>query len=175
MILQDDTLKNIETEIGRFPHKRSAMMNVLHLIQEDIGYIPDEAHAWVADHLGVEPIQVLEVITFYPMFRREPVGKVHISICRTLSCALAGSYHVMERLKEVLKCELGGVSADGRFSLDWSECLGSCGSGPVVHVNGKLYECIKPEQMDALIADLERMVNEPAEAQPKPGTPAYMG
>ncbi len=120
MNLSEQTLKAIEREIASFPQKRSAMMNVLHLVQEDQGYISEAAMEWVAGQLDCEPIHVLEVVTFYPMYRQKPVGKVHLNVCRTLSCALGGCYHTKDKLAEALGCDIGKTSEDGNFSLDWA-------------------------------------------------------
>jgi NADH-quinone oxidoreductase subunit E len=175
MTLPDHTQQAIETELTRFPNKQSAMMNVLHLVQESQGYLSDAAIDWVAGKLGLSPIKVLEVVTFYPMFRRQPVGKVHVTICRTLSCALCGSYTIREKLEAALGCKIGGVSSDGAFSLDWGECLGSCGTGPVVHVNGALYENVKADNLDGFIQTVKGTLEQPAVPVPEAGTPAYMG
>lgn len=175
MNLQESTVAAIEKELGRFPDKQSAMMNVLHLVQDDIGYVSEEAITFIAGKLEVPPVKVLEVVTFYPMYRQKPVGKVHISICRTLSCALCGSYTVREKLRENLGCDVGEVSEDGRFSLDWGECLGSCGTGPVVHVNGSLYENVQPESIESFVETLRAIDPESPNLTPEPGTPAWMG
>src|SRR5437870_3406716 len=89
----------IDEAIARYPvSKRSAAMPLLHLIQEHFGFISDEAIEWVADKLGLQPINVLELVTFYPMYRQRPAGRKHIRVCRTLSCAMAGSYELREAL-----------------------------------------------------------------------------
>src|ERR1700758_312020 len=98
----------INEVITHYPvSKRSATMPVLHLIQEHFGYIEDPAVEWVAQKLGLEPINVLELVTFYPMFRREPLGKHHIRVCRTLSCAMSGGYELLD-----LFCKHAGIKRD---------------------------------------------------------------
>ncbi|MGF1450829.1 MAG: NAD(P)H-dependent oxidoreductase subunit E [Opitutales bacterium] len=176
MNLSEDTVAKIDAEVAKFPERRSAMMNVLHLVQEELGYVPDEGHPWIAEKLGVKPVHVMEVVTFYPMYRREPAGKVHVVICRTLSCALCGGYAVKDKLAEALGAPLGGVSEDGKFSLDFGECLGSCGTGPVVHANGALFENVDPANLDPLVEKLHAMAEgaEPVEV-PAFGTPEYFG
>lgn len=175
MNLKPETLEAIDAELSRFPNKRSAMMNVLHIVQDDLGYLPDEAVQLIAQKLEVQPIHVMECITFYPMYRTEPAGKVHVTICRTLSCALCGSYVLREKLESALGCKIGDVSEDGNFSLDWGECLGSCGTAPVVHVNGALYENVNPQTIDSFIETVKGLVGEAPNLDPTPGTPAYMG
>ena len=97
----------MDEAIARYPseHRRSAAMPLLHLWQEHFGFISDEAVLWIAGKLGLQPINVLEVVTFYPMFRQKPAGKTHIRVCRTLSCAMAGGFEVMENLCATLKIQ----------------------------------------------------------------------
>ena len=99
MNLKPETMQQIEEVITHYPQKRSATLPLLHLIQEDIGYLPPETTEWVAAKLEIQPINVYEVITFYPMFRQKPIGRRHIRVCRTLSCALTGGYKTCETLK----------------------------------------------------------------------------
>src|SRR6184192_2222634 len=147
----------MDVAIARYPHdhRRSAAMPLLHLWQEHFGFISDEAVVWIAAKLGLEPINILELVTFYPMFRQEPAGKTHIRVCRTLSCAMAGSYQLMENLCAAtgIDRERQGegmhnpisVSADGNYSIEFVECLASCGTAPVCMVNDKLHETVSPE------------------------------
>jgi NADH-quinone oxidoreductase subunit E len=118
-----------------------------------MGYISQEATEWIAKQLMIEPIAVYELITFYPMFRQAPIGRKHVKVCRTLSCALAGSYHVCDRLQKALNCPLGGTSPDGEYTVEFVECLASCGTAPVVMVDEKLHENVKPENIDQWVSD----------------------
>src|SRR6266404_5930553 len=130
----------MDEAIGRYPleHKRSAALPLLHFWQEHFGFISDEGVKWIAAKLDLQPINILELVTFYPMFRQQSAGKTHIRVCRTLSCAMAGSYRVMENL-----CARAGikrdkhsegmhdpvsVSPDRNFSIEFVECLASCGT-----------------------------------------------
>ena len=131
--------------------KRSAVLPLLHIVQHKFGYISSEAVDWVAEKLDLEPIKVLEVVTFYPGFRQYAPGKYHIRVCRTLSCALGGSAELMEDL-----CKAFGIdreSADshhhpisvspcGKVSVEFAECLASCGTAPVCLVNDDFYEAV---------------------------------
>ncbi len=148
--------------LAQFPddQKRSAVLPLLHYIQHHHGFIDAKAIDWVANRLGIEPIKVLEVVTFYPGFRQSAPGRFHIRICRTLSCAMGGSYELMDKI-----CELTGidrshsdshhhpvtVSPCGNFSVEFAECLASCGSAPVCMVNDDFYEGITPEKADDLL------------------------
>src|ERR1043165_5732625 len=96
MNLKPETLRRIDDVITHYPVKRSAVLMLLHAIQEDVGYIPEGAIDWVAAKLDLQPINVYEVVTFYPMFRQKPIGRRHIKVCRTLSCALMGGYKTCE-------------------------------------------------------------------------------
>src|SRR3954463_3197554 len=132
--------------IARYPHdrQRSAAMPLLHLWQEHFGFISDEGVNWIAAKLGLQPINILELVTFYPMYRRQPAGKKHIRVCRTLSCAMAGSYRLMDKVREV-----AGSSED--YSVEFVECLASCGTAPVCMIDDELHENVDPENVDALI------------------------
>ncbi|MBV9490694.1 MAG: NAD(P)H-dependent oxidoreductase subunit E [Verrucomicrobia bacterium] len=150
----------IDEVITHYPvSKRSASLPLLHLLQEHFGYISDEAIAWAAQKLELQPINVLELVTFYPMLRREPAGKYHIRVCRTLSCAMAGSYHLLESFCKYANIhpEVHGHeshllrSADGRYSIEFVECLASCGTGPVCMINDDFYEAVSEEDVPRLL------------------------
>ena len=140
MTLKPETLSRIDEVITHYPEQRSATLPLLHLIQEDIGHIPDEAIPWIATKLGLQPINVYEVITFYPMFRRKPIGRRHIKVCRTLSCALLGGYKTCAAFEQEFNTHLGEVSPDGEVTVDFVECLASCGTAPVVLIDDDLHE-----------------------------------
>lgn len=146
-----DLEKEIDERITHYPvSKRSAVLPVLHALQHHFGFLSEEAVEWTAAKLELEPIKVLEVVTFYPGFRQSAPGKYHIRVCRTLSCAMAGSYDLMESLCEKAGIDRSGVthhnpiavSADGKFSIEFAECLASCGTGPVCLVNDDFHEAV---------------------------------
>ena len=140
MNLKPDTLKRIEEVIPHYPVKRSATLPLLHLIQEDVGFISNEAIEWVAAKLELQPINVYEVVTFYPMFRQKPIGRRHIKVCRTLSCALMGGYKTCEAFEHEFKTHRGEISPDGEVTVEFVECLASCGTAPVVLIDDDLHE-----------------------------------
>jgi NADH-quinone oxidoreductase subunit E len=155
--------KRMDEAISHYPvSKRSAVLPLLHLVQEHFRFINDEAVTWVAAKLGLEPIQVLEVVTFYPGFRQTAPGKFHIRVCRTLSCAMAGSYELMDSLCEKTGIDRSGVthhhpiavSADGKFSIEFAECLASCGFGPVCMVNDDFHEAVT--DIDGLLSQYSK-------------------
>ena len=146
MKLSKETTKKVGETIKRYPIKRSAALPLLHLVQDDQGYVSDEAMEWIASKLSIQPINVYELVTFYPMLRRKPLGKQHVRVCRTLSCALRGSHRTCKALEEELDCEEGEISEDGEFSLEFVECQASCGTGPVVLVDELTYENVEGER-----------------------------
>jgi len=141
--------------ISHYPQKRSASLMLLHAIQERFGFISSEAMEWVAAKLGLQPINIYELVTFYPMFRQQPVGKFHFKVCRTLSCALAGS----QKLYEHFCTRLGldphehgpQTSDDGKFTVEFVECLASCGTAPVLMLNDRLEEKVTQESAESLL------------------------
>jgi NADH-quinone oxidoreductase subunit E len=150
MNLKPETLRRIDDVITHYPVKRSAVLMLLHAIQEDVGYIPPEAIDWVAQKLELQPINVYEVVTFYPMFRQKPIGRRHIKVCRTLSCALMGGYKTCATFEEEFKTHRGEVSPDGEVTIEFVECLASCGTAPVVMIDDDLHEkvdCAKAKQL----------------------------
>ena len=154
MNLKPATLAQIDEAITHYPVKRSAVLPLLHLIQEDAGFISHEAIEWVATKLGLQPINVYEVVTFYPMFRQQPIGRRHIKVCRTLSCALTGGYKVCEQFQKEFGCATGEVSADGEVTIEFVECLASCGTGPVVMIDDDLHEkvdCARAKELSGQI------------------------
>lgn len=146
MELRREILEKIEKIIGRYPEKRSAVLPLLHLVQEEKGHVSREAMEWIAGKLGLEPINVYELVTFYPMLREESAGTKHIKVCRTLSCALKGSHELCKRLQEELSTGLNETSGDGNYHIEFVECLASCGTAPVVQVNENLYENVLVEK-----------------------------
>ena len=153
----------MDEAIARYPkeHRRSAAMPLLHLWQEHFGFISDGGVLWIAAKLGLQPINILELVTFYPMFRQKPVGKTHIRVCRTLSCAMAGSYQLMGNLCAATGIERRphgdgmhnpiSVSADGNYSIEFVECLASCGTAPACMIGEELRENVNVKSMADLL------------------------
>ncbi len=154
--LKPPTLAQIDEVITHYPVKRSATLPLLHLIQEDIGYIPEEAITWIATKLELEPINVYEVVTFYPMFRRKPIGRRHIKVCRTLSCALMGGYKTCETFEKEFNTHRGEVSPDGEVTIEFVECLASCGTAPVVLIDDDLHENVDVAKAKAIAARIKQ-------------------
>ena len=129
--------------------KRSASLPLLHLWQETFGYISPQGIEWIAAKLELQPINILELVTFYPMFRQHPVGQIQIKVCRTLSCALGGSYALCDYFRD--KCKAGepdahgiAISPDGKYAVEFVECLAACGTAPVIMINDDFHEAVTP-------------------------------
>src|SRR5215472_14286330 len=159
--------QRMDAAIARYPseHRRSAALPLLHLWQEHFGLVSDEGIFWIAEKLALQPINILEVVTFYPMFRQYPGGKTHIRICRTLSCAMAGGLQLMENLCASLGIQRASdgeethnpiaVSADGTYSVEFVECLASCHTAPVCMVGEQLHERVDPNSAADFIRNLQ--------------------
>lgn len=143
--------------IARYPaSRRSAALPLLHFWQESFGFVSGKGIEWIAARLGVEPVRVLELVTFYPMFRQQAIGRRHIRVCRTLSCALAGARELHAEL-----CRRAGAhgdphgpvtSPDGEYTIEFVECLASCGTAPVVMVGDRIIEKVDaPEKIEACL------------------------
>jgi NADH-quinone oxidoreductase subunit E len=141
---------------ARYPagFESSLVLPCLRRIQEDRGYVADEDIAALVEYLGVPRIQVEEVLSFYGQFRRRGAGRSHIQACRNVSCSLRGCERIIDHLSARLGIAPGETTADGRFTLSTVECLGSCGTAPVIVVNETYHESMTPEKIDALIESL---------------------
>lgn len=139
--------------VARYPvSKRSAVLMVLHLLQETYGFISNEAIEWAAKQLDLQPVNLLELVTFYPMFRQKPAGRYHVKVCRTLSCSLNGGESLCDHILRKLGVELEQTTPDGRFTVSHVECIASCGTAPVVQINDDLHEAVTPQKVDELLA-----------------------
>jgi len=153
-VFSADLLKKIEGLAGRYPHRRAALLPVLHLVQREFGFISPDAEQAVAGLLGIKPIQVREVVTFYTMFSRRPVGRFHFQVCTNLSCSLLGGEQLLTHLEEKLRLLPGETSPDGKFTLSSVECLGACEQSPCLMVNEKLYGNLDKDKLDELLEGL---------------------
>ena len=151
----DALVAEIEALLTHYPVKRSASLMLLHAFQERYGFVSRQAVEWIATRLGLQPINVYELVTFYPMFHRKRVGKYHFKICRTLSCALGGSYKLHEHLCKRLGLDAHGhgpqTTPDGRFTIEFVECLASCGTAPVMMCNEDFYEGVSAAKSDEIV------------------------
>jgi NADH-quinone oxidoreductase subunit E len=148
------TYKKFEETVSRYPKKEAAMLPVLYLAQQEFGYLSAEAIEYVARLMGQSPARVMGVVSFYTMFYTKPIGRHHIQVCRTLSCALGGSEKITRVIKTILGIEPGQTTPDGRFTLSEVECLASCGTAPMMQINDDYYENLTPDRMKEILEKL---------------------
>jgi NADH-quinone oxidoreductase subunit E len=147
----------LERAVAKFPAERrkAALLAALHLAQDELGWLPEPAMAYVGFRLDVPPVRVREVATFYTMYRLRPVGRHHIGVCNSVSCWAMGSEKILKRCSEVLGIRPGQTTPDGQFSLEEVACLAACGNAPAALVNNFTYvESVTPESLERLIGDL---------------------
>lgn len=147
--------RKFEHLLTRYPNKKAALLPTLWLVQEQYGFISRDAMEFVAKILDLAPAHVYSVVTFYTMYHQKPVGKHHIQVCRTLSCALGGGEKILDHLKTKLKVKENEVTLDGKFSVCGVECLASCGTAPALMINEKYYENLSVEKVDQLLNELK--------------------
>ena len=140
--------------LTRYPNREAAILPTLYLAQREFGHLSDEAILYVADLLGFTPARIYGVATFYTMYNKKPVGKYHLQVCRNLSCSLMGAEHLIEHVARKIGVKPGETTADGRFTLSTVECLGSCGTAPVMQVNDDYHENLTEESIDAILDGL---------------------
>lgn len=147
----EKAMAEFKSILSRYDSKRSALLPVLHLAQDEFGWLSPDVVDYVARLMELSPPEVLEVISFYTMFHKKPVGKHHLVFCATLSCWMSGSHQLMKSACSRLGIREGETTPDGQFTVSRMECLGSCGSAPVVMVNETYYENMTPEKLNRLM------------------------
>jgi NADH-quinone oxidoreductase subunit E len=152
--LSQEKEKVVDELIARYPTKAAACIPVLHLCQEQQGWVSPEVIAYVAERLGMSTSEVKGVVTFYTMYHQREVAPNVIWVCRTLSCELRGAKTIQEHLEKRLGCKAGGTSRDGKVTLLTAECLASCGTGPMVQLNDEFREELTVEAIDRLLEEL---------------------
>ena len=150
----DEQRQKIELVAKRYPQRQSAILEALWIWQDAHGWVSPEGMKAVAELLGVPEHVVLGVVTFYTMFNKAPVGRHKLEVCTNVSCMLRGSDRILKHLRERLHVEVGGTTADGRFTLVEAECLGSCGTAPAMQVGDDYYENLNEAAVDALLGKL---------------------
>lgn len=146
--------KKIDEVVGRYPKKEAALLPVLHLVQREVGCISAEEEKFVAQILGLRSMKVREVVTFYTMFIRRPLGKYHIQVCSNLTCTLLGAGKLIDYLKQKLGIEIGETSPDKKFTLSAVECLGACEQAPCMMVNFDYYGQLDKSKIDQILDSL---------------------
>lgn len=157
-MLSPAALKKIDQEIAKYPvaHRQSAVMAALAIAQDEKGWLATETMDFVAEYLGMPPIAVYEVASFYGMYNLKPVGRHKITVCTNLPCALSGGSHAAEHLKSRLAIDFNETTADGGFTLKEGECMGACGDAPVLLVDNKrLCGFMSDDKLDGLLDELK--------------------
>ena len=158
MSLSAESLKKIDREVAKYPpdQKQSAVMSALIIAQDEKGWLATETMDEVAEYLGMPPVAVYEVATFYSMYNLQPMGKYKITLCTCLPCGLQGALAAADHLRERLGIDFNETSADGRFTLKEGECMGACAMAPVLLVNNKkMHDYMSNEKLDQLIQELK--------------------
>lgn len=165
-MLKEKYGNEIASILARYPVKRSALLPLLYLAQEEEGYVTEAAMTEIAGILKLTPPQVYETVTFYTMLNLKPVGKFHIQVCKSLMCALVGSDTVLDWLKSKLGVRPGETTPDRMFTVSAVECLAACGTGPMMQINEDYYERLTEEKVDRILADLRRDGTSPLKSGP---------
>jgi NADH-quinone oxidoreductase subunit E len=152
--LSKESKKKIEQALSRYPEKRAALLPILHIVQEELGYIPEDTEADIAAIVEIPVVKVREVLSFYSLFLRKPVGKYHLQLCRTISCTLRGHRDILKYVEEKLGIKDGETTADGKFTITTVECLASCETAPMMQLNQRYYGNLTPEKIDEILANL---------------------
>ncbi len=158
-MLSAESIKKIERELEKYPadQRQSAVMSALAIAQDEKGWLATETMDFIADYIGMPPIAVYEVATFYNMYNLQPLGKYKITVCTNLPCALSGANHAAAHIKQKLSIGFNDTTADGRFTLKEGECMGACGDAPVLLVNNKrMCSFMSNENIDQLLEELSK-------------------
>ncbi|HUQ75646.1 MAG TPA: NADH-quinone oxidoreductase subunit NuoE [Burkholderiales bacterium] len=157
-MLSSESLKKIDREVAKYPpdQKQSAVMGALIIAQDEKGWLSNEAMDAVAEILGMPPVAVYEVATFYSMYNLKPMGKYKLTLCTCLPCGLQGALAAADHLRDKLGIDFDETTADGRFTLKEGECMGACAMAPVLLVNNKkMHDYMSNEKLDQLIQELK--------------------
>ncbi|HSL56381.1 MAG TPA: NAD(P)H-dependent oxidoreductase subunit E [Acidimicrobiales bacterium] len=152
--LSDANVVRAREIIARYPRPKSALIPLVHIAQEQDGWVTDDAMRHIAELIGVTPAEVLGTASFYEMFKFHPVGRYVINVCGTMSCALLGAHDLIEHAEEKLGVRAGGTTPDGMFTLERAECQAACTEAPTLQVNYRFRYRVTPESFDALVDDL---------------------
>jgi NADH-quinone oxidoreductase subunit E len=156
-MLSDDARSRIDREVAKYPpdQKQSAVMSALTIAQRESGWLSTATMDEVAGILGMPPVAVYEVATFYTMYDLKPTGRFKLTVCTNLPCALSGATAAAEHLKSRLGVDFGETTPDGRFTLKEGECMGACGDAPVMLVNNhRMVSWMSGQKLDALVDEL---------------------
>ncbi len=155
-MLNESAQKKIAELKGKYPQRRSAILTAMHVVLEEVGFYNRDIIKQVAGLLDLSEMELSETLSFYTYFPKEGVGKYHIQVCTNVSCMLSGAEQLVSYLEEKLKIKVGQTTPDGLFTLTAVECLGSCGTAPVMQINQAYYENLTRAKVDQILEDLRR-------------------
>ncbi len=155
MVISDETRRKIDAEIARYPKPRGALLPALHLVHEEHGHVSKEGAVQLAEIFGIQPVEVMAVVSFYNMFYDAPQPRHHVHVCTNLPCSLRGARSLLRQLEAHLGIRAGEATPDGRLSLGHEECLGACGYAPMMRVDARYYEDLDVEQAKSILDALE--------------------
>lgn len=150
----EENMHKIRAAVQKYPFPRAAVMELLYLGQSQNGYISQEVMNEVASLLNMDPVDVLSVVTFYTMYHQKQPGRHHIQVCTNVSCMLRGGYELLSEVEKKLGIKKNDVTADGKFSIEEVECMGSCGTAPMIAVNEDFYENLTKEKISEILDSL---------------------
>lgn len=148
-------LAEIKELCAHYPDKRSAVMGVLYIAQKEFGWMKKEVMALVAETLKIPVFQVWEVVSFYTLYHRQPVGKFHLQVCNNISCTLRGSQSLVDAIRNKYQISNGQTSQNGLFTVTEVECLGACGTAPVIQINEDYYENMDVKKLEEFFKKAE--------------------
>ncbi len=151
----DKIKQKVQDIIARYPEKKAALLPVLHIAQQQFGFIGEDTERMVASLLDIKPVQVREVVTFYTMYNRQPIGKYHIQVCSNLSCSLLGGENLVNFLMKKLCIGLGETTEDKKFTLSTVECLGACEQAPCMMVNFDYFGDLDEGKINKILDNLK--------------------
>lgn len=155
VVFSEATERKAKSILERYPDRQAAVIQLLHLAQDEFGHLNQEIEEYVARLTGVAPVFVHQVATFYGMFRFQPVGRYHIKVCKSIACHLMGATSVLDYLQEKLGIKVGETTPDGRFTLSTVECLGACELAPMMQINADFYGPLDEKTIDEILEKLE--------------------
>lgn len=155
MALTPALVTEFDELVTHYPERRAALIPILHRCQEELGgWISPETMEACADYVGLEPVEVFGVVSFYPMFRLTPRGKHLVHVCHNVSCQLRGASELIEQVCRLTGAEVHGTSADGKFTVETVECQGACSNAPMIDLDGVFHENLDTQKVESLLGGL---------------------
>jgi NADH-quinone oxidoreductase E subunit len=167
--------QRVDRVLAQYPTKAAALLPVLHIAQDEFGYLPDEALELVARTLEVAPAHVFGVITFYTMFHREKHGRNELMVCTNVSCMLRGAYPILEHIEKRLGIKAGETTPDGAFTIVEEECLAACANAPMMICGNDYFLDLTPQKVDTILDDLRKRWQETQKANQSVGSKTLLG